>query len=126
MPKSKYVQAKEISDSTKKAVMIRQGFRSISNAFLTESTASFHHFVPRSAGGIGYEWNIVALTFDEHRAIHDHQPIKVNGRVRYTYEEFITLIRNHLILRYKNWSEENCKYRKRMTAEEYGVERITQ
>ena len=116
--------SKEISDNTKKAVMERQGYRSISNAFLTEQTASFHHFVPRSSSGVGYEWNVVALTFDEHRAIHDHQPIKVNGRERYSWEEFQTLMRNHLLLRYTNWSVANCKYRKHADYEDYGVERI--
>lgn len=116
--------SKEISDHTKKSVLARQGNRSISNAYLNENSASFHHFVPRSSSGVGYEWNIVALTFDEHRAIHDHQPIKVNGRERYSYDEFQTLIRNHLILHYRNWSEKNCKYQKHKTEEEYQVERI--
>lgn len=121
---SKYVQTKEISDKTKKAVLERQGYRSITNAYLNERTASFHHYIHRSASGIGYEWNIVALTFDEHRAVHDHQPIKVNGRVRYTYEEMDTLMRNHLILHYRNWSVDNCKYKKRMSEADYKVERI--
>lgn len=118
-----YNRSKEISERTKKAVLIRQGFRSVSNAFLTEQTASFHHFIPRSASGVGYEWNIVALTFDEHRAVHDHQPIKVNGKIRYTWDEFQTLIRNHLVLRYRHWSESKCKYIKRANEEDYGVER---
>lgn len=122
---STYNKSKEISETTKKAVLERQGNRSISNAYLSEGSASFHHFVPRSASGIGYEWNIVALTFDEHRAVHDHQPIKVNGKVRYTWEEFQTLMRNHLILRYRNWSVQNCKYKKNVSAADYGVERIT-
>lgn len=121
---SGYVNAKEISDKTKKAVLERQGYRSITNAYLTENNASFHHYVPRSSSGVGYEWNIVALTFDEHRAVHDHLPVKVNGRVRYSPEEMDTLMRNHLILRYKNWSRDNCKYKKRKSEAEYGIERI--
>ena len=121
---SKFTQAKEISEETKKAVLERQGYRSVSNAYLNERTASFHHFVPRSSSGVGYEWNIIALTFDEHRAVTDVKPIKVNGRIRYTYDEFQTIMRNHLLLRYKNWSIENCKYKKYKTEQEYGVERI--
>jgi len=123
---STFNNTKEISDKTKKAVLNRQGFRSVSGAFLNEQSASFHHYIPRSASGVGYEWNIVALTFDEHRAVHDHQPIKVNGRVRYTWEEFHTLMHNHLSLRYEHWSEDKCKYIKRFTEEEYGVERKDQ
>ena len=120
---SGYVQSKEISDKTKTAVLIRQGYRSVSKAFLTKESASFHHFIARSSSGVGYEWNIVALTFDEHRAVHDHQPIKVNGKVYYTWDEFQTIMRNHLVLRYKNWSEDNCKYKKRMSEADYKVER---
>lgn len=127
---SKYTEAKSITPETRKAVLRRQGNRSISGAYLTEDTASFHHFVPRSnakngGGGVGYEWNIIALTFDEHRAVHDHQDIKIGKRVRYTYEQFITLMRNHLIINYENWSEANCKYKKHLTEEEYGVVRRT-
>lgn len=120
---STFNNTKEISEATKKNVMTRQGGRSVSGAYLTEKTASFHHYIARSASGVGYEWNIVALTFDEHRAVHDHQPIKVNGKVRYTWEEFHTLMHNHLALRYRNWSEDKCKYKKRLTEEEYGIER---
>ena len=116
--------AKEISEATRKAVLLRQGSRSISGAYINENTASFHHFIPRSSSGVGYEWNIVAITFDEHRAVTDYKPIKVNGKIRYTYDEFQTLMRNHLILRYKNWSVENCKYKKYKSEQEYGVERI--
>ena len=121
----KYIEAKSITLETRKAVLERQNHRSISGAYLTEGTASFHHFVERSSGGVGYEWNIVALTFEEHRAIHDHQPIKVGRRVLYTYDQFITLIRNHLIISYEGWSEDKCKYRKYLEESEYGVVRRT-
>ena len=119
--KNTFNNTKDISVQTKKDVLNRQKNRSISGAFLTMETASFHHFIPRSASGVGYEWNIVALTFDEHRAVHDHQPIKVNGKIRYTWDEFMTLIRNHLVLNYRHWSESKCKYEK--YKEDYGVER---
>lgn len=122
---SKYTEAKTITLETRKSVLDRQNHRSISGRYLTEDTASFHHYVERSSGGVGYEWNIVALTFEEHRAIHDHQPIKIGKRVLYTYDQFITLIRNHLIINYEGWSEEKCKYKKYLEEQEYGVVRRT-
>ena len=122
---SKVKQAKSISLETRKSVLERQHYRSISGRYISESNASLHHFVERSSGGIGYEWNIVALTFEEHRAVHDHQPIKMGKRVLYTYDEFQTLMRNHLIINYENWSEQKCKFQKRLTEEEYGISRRT-
>ena len=116
---------KEIKDSTRDAVLIRQNNHSITGAWLGDCP-SFHHVVPRSASGVGFEWNIVALTFDEHRAYHDHKPIKVNGREYYTWEEFDTLLRNHLKLRYRNWSVERCKYHKYWGIEDYGIVREDQ
>ena len=123
MAKSKLTRLKEISPETKKKVYDRQHGRSITGAFISEERGSFHHFISRGQEGVGYEWNIVMLTFDEHRAYHDKQPIKVNGRNRYTVKEFETLMRNHLILNYDNWSVENCKVHKNYLEEEYGVTR---
>ena len=97
-----FKEAKQITTDTRRAVLERQNYKSISGRYLTEESASFHHYVERSSSGVGYEWNIVALTFEEHRAIHDHQPIKWGKRVLYTYDQFITLIRNHLIIHYEN------------------------
>lgn len=121
MAKSRLTKAKEISQETKKAVWDRQHGRSISGVALSPSNVEFHHVVPRSASGIGYEWNIVAITSDEHRWYHDHSNIKVNGRDRYTYLEFEILMKNHLKLRYENWSEERCRFRKYAEKEDYGV-----
>ena len=122
---SRYLEAKTITLDTRRAVLERQHNKSISGRYLTEGTASFHHYVERSSGGVGYEWNIVALTFEEHRAIHDHQPIKIGKRVLYTYEQFQTLIRNHLILNYEGWTDKSCKYRKYASEEQYGIVRRT-
>lgn len=123
MAKSVQTKAKEISAETKREVLERQGYRSISGVALTASNTEFHHYVFRSHGGVGYEWNIVAVTAEEHRAIHDHQPIKVNGRERYTWDEFQTLIHNHLCLRYAGWSKDKCKYKKYWAEEDYQVKR---
>lgn len=116
-------QAIEVTDKTKRAVIDRQKFMSISGASLFPNATEFHHVLPRSSSGVGYEWNIVALTFDEHRAYHDHQPIKVNGRVRYTWEEFDTLIHNHMKINYDDWSESKCKFQKYKEEEDYAVHR---
>ena len=122
---AKYKEAKQITLQTRKSVLERQHYRSISGRYLDESTASFHHYIERSSSGVGYEWNIIALTFEEHRAVHDHQPIKVGKRILYTYDQFCTLMRNHLIINYENWSEDLCKYHKHLLEEEYGVVRRT-
>lgn len=122
MPKSNYTKAKEISLKTKENVLKRQSNKSISGASLYNNNVDFHHVVFRSSSGVGYEWNIVALTSDEHRALHDKNIIEVNGRVRYTWQEFNTLIRNHLKIKYPNWSEEKCKYHKYWKETDYEIE----
>lgn len=122
MPKSNYTKAKEISLKTKENVLKRQSNKSISGASLYNNNVEFHHVVFRSSSGVGYEWNIVALTSDEHRALHDKNMIEVNGRVRYTNEEFEILIKNHLKIKYPNWSEDKCKYHKYWEEEDYEIE----
>ena len=123
MAKSKLTKAKEISYETKCKVLDRQGNRSISGVMLSPNNVEFHHVVYRSDSGIGYEWNIVALTRDEHRWVHDHQPIMVNGRVRYSWDEFNILMKNHLKKMYEGWSEYSCKFHKYWEEKDYGVTR---
>lgn len=123
MAKSKLTKAKEISFETKQKVLDRQGNRSISGVYLAPWNTDFHHVIYRSASGCGYEWNIVALTKDEHRWVHDHQSILVNGAKRYTWDEFNILMKNHLKLHYDGWSEERCKVRKYAEESDYGVTR---
>lgn len=120
---SKLTRAKEVSEATKKAVLERQNFRSISGVYLVGKQVEYHHFISRGCEGIGAEWNICAITKEEHRAYHDGANIKVNGADYYTSEEFKTLMRNHLILNYCNWSEEACKYKKFVDLKDYGVKR---
>jgi len=123
MGKSNLTKAKEISFETKQRVLDRQGNRSISGLYLADWNTDFHHVIYRSAEGIGAEWNIVALTKEEHRWVHDHQPIQVNGKQRYSWDEFNILMKNHLKLNYDGWSEEKCKFKKGKSFDEYGVER---
>ena len=123
MAKSKLTKAKEISYETKQKVLDRQGNRSVSGVYLAPYNIEFHHVIPRSASGVGYEWNIVALTKEEHRLYHDHCSIPANGKERYTWLEFDILMKNHLKMRYEGWSEEKCKVRKYAEESDYKVNR---
>ena len=122
MPKSNFTKAKEITPKTKGNVLKRQNNRSISGTLLTDN-AEYHHVIYRSSSGVGYEWNIVAITPDEHRALHDKKDIYVNGRKRYSWQEFEILCKNHLKLKYRNWSESKCKYHKYWKEADYEIER---
>lgn len=113
-----------ISENTKKAVLERQNNLSIFGQWLGNGV-EFHHVCTSGLGekGVGYEWNVVALNPQEHRAITDHKPIVINGRVRYSYEEAITLIKNHLKINYPNWCESKCKVKKGYKESDYGIKR---
>lgn len=113
MAKSKLTKFKEISLETKRIVLERQGYRSISGVYIPDiQHGSFHHVIGRGNEGIGLAYNIVALTPDEHRWYHDKADIKVNGRKRYSYIEFEILMKNHLKIEYPGWREELCKFHK--------------
>lgn len=112
----------EISNETRQEVYQRQkGFSPFGNWL--GNSCDYHHVVNSGLGvkGVGYEWNIIALTREEHRSIHDHQPIKVNGLIKYTYEEAITIMKNHLKICYPNWCEEKCKVHKGWEIKDYKI-----
>lgn len=119
MAKSKLTKAKEISYETKVKVLEEQGNRSITGVYLAPWNTDFHHIVYRSSGGIGLSFNIVALTKEEHRCVHDHQPIPVNGKIRYSWDEFNILIKNRKKLLYPHWSEEACTFHKYWDEQDY-------
>ena len=121
--KSEQTKTKEISRETKQIVLQRQHYKSISGVALTEQSAVFHHVIFRSQQGVGYDFNIVALTWEEHRLYHDHKNIVVNRKPRYTWEEFETLMKNHLKLNYNGWTEDKCKYKKYFDEKDYGITR---
>lgn len=128
MAKSKATKMKEISMATKNEVLDRQHNRSITGVYLTPYNVTFHHVIERGSGsGVGLAFNIVALTFDEHRAYHDKQPIIVNGRKRYTWMEFEILMKNYLKIHYPGWTEEACSIHKYWEVKDYwnaiGIER---
>jgi len=60
------------------------------------------HYIPRSAGGLGIEQNIVTLTLEEH---HDYD----NGGKRKEYGE---KIREYLMSKYPGWDESKLIYRR--------------
>lgn len=119
--KGDYSKAKEITLKTKEIVLKRQNYNSISGVSLTGKEIEFHHVVPRGVGGVGYAFNIVAITKQEHRELTDHLDITINGKPYLTYKEFDTLCKNHLKLNYTNWSEKGCKYHKGWIEEDYGI-----
>lgn len=121
MTKSNFTKAKEVTNKTKRIVLERQNYKSISGVLLTIGNTEFHHVRPRSSSGVGYEWNIVALTIEEHKAVTDHTDIKFYGRKRWSYEKFNTLIKNHLKIHYPNWTYKACKYQKGYEVEDYGI-----
>lgn len=121
MAKSKFIKAKEVSDKTKRIVLERQNYKSISGATLTLGNTEFHHVRPRSSSGVGYEWNIVAITSQEHREYHDKNDITFYGKKRYKWKEFDTLIKNHLKINYPNWTYARCKYEKGWELKDYGL-----
>ena len=118
MAKSKATKMKEMSFKTKCEVMDRQCSRSLTKVYL--SHPSFHHVVERGAGsGVGLAFNVVALTFEEHRAVHDHQPIIVNGKQMYTWDEFQIVMKNYLKVQYPAWTEEACHIHKYWSEQDY-------
>lgn len=120
--KSRQTITKQITEATRMAVLQRQNNRSITGVYLTES--HIHHYISRGQQGIGYEWNLVALTPDEHRQYHDGGWVYVNGGKRYSHDELTTLMRNHLLKCYEGWTEERCKYHKEWNSyQDYGVSR---
>lgn len=124
MARSKLTKLKEITQKTREEVWNRQHGRSISGVALNPYNVEFHHVISRGNEGIGLAYNIVAITSEEHRWYHDHRNIKVNGRDRYTFEEFTALMKNHLKIYYPKWTENGCKYHKGWTEEDYwkGIE----
>lgn len=119
--KGDYTKAKQITTRTKEKVFKRQNGKSILSGETITLEQCCCHFIGRGLGGVGYEWNIVGLTADEHRLLDENKPIIVRGKVRYTNQEAQTLIRNHLILNYSGWSVDKCKYKKWFEEQDYGV-----
>ena len=97
--KHRRTKATDITSSVRKVVALRDnglcivcGRQGISNA----------HIVPRSAGGLGIEQNIVTLCPDHH---HEYD----NGKNKDYYKEKIYTYIQSL---YPNWQEENMIFRK--------------
>lgn len=118
MAKSKQTKAHEISKETKMKVWERQKGKSIFSGISITPEMCCCHYVSRGRGGLGEEWNIFGCYqgygIDEHRLFDEHKPI---GNL--THEQCVTVLKNHFKIKYKNWSEDKCKYKKGV--EDYGV-----
>lgn len=118
--KSKQTKAHEITQKTKETVYIRQRGRSIFPPH-KEITVDMCccHYIPRSRGGLGEEWNIFGCYqtpwLDEHK-MYDRQI-----RSNLSHEEMEEIIIRHFKENYDGWDEEKCKYRKYVT--DYGIRR---
>lgn len=122
--KGDFTKAKQISKETKQAVYDRQhGMSLFSHHPITVEMCCCHYVGRGEKSGVGYEWNIVGLTPEEHRELDLNKPITVNGREKYTNKEAHALIHNHLMKMYLGWSREKCSYHKWFTEEDYGVRR---
>jgi len=122
--KSKLTKAKEITSKTKQIVWERQnGVSILSGIAITKEMCCCHYVGRGEKSGVGYEWNIVGLTPQEHFQLDNNMPIEVNGRIRYTNEQAQTIIGNHLKLHYNGWTREKCSYIKYFDEKDYGITR---
>lgn len=96
---SKRSKACDIPQRVRQAVYERDMGASIISGLPGISNA---HYIPRSAGGLGIEQNIVTLTLEEH---HDYD----NGGKR---KEYKALIKAYLMSKYPNWNEDELVYQK--------------
>lgn len=126
--KSKQTKAHEITRETKEKVWQRQKGKSLFAPYKNISVEMCCcHYIPRSRGGLGEEWNIFGCyqtpyANDEHDAFdHKLSDNQVKQLTNLTPDQMVTVVRNHLIENYDNWSEENCRYKKYV--EDYGVRR---
>ena len=124
MAKGDLTKAKQISPETKKKVWERQNGRSVVSGFPISVEMCCCHFIGRGEkSGVGYEWNVVGLTTDEHRLLDENKPLKINGRIRYSNAEMQTIIHNHLVENYEGWALAKCSYHKYWKEEDYDVKR---
>lgn len=118
------VAVRRINEITRQNVRKRQDFRSITGIWLGESGGHMHHFISRGRSGVGFEWNLILMTDDEHQQYHNGGLVRVNGtNIVYTHEEFTDKMRDYLISQYDGWSEERCRFHKFWEYKDYKVQR---
>lgn len=127
MAKGDYTKAKKITQKTKQAVYERQKGRSILSGIPISISMCCCHFVGRGEkSGVGYEWNIVGLTPEEHMFLDQNKPMwfYINGNVKaLTNAEMQQKIEQHLKENYIGWSREKCSYHKYWEEKDYEVYR---
>ncbi|MBR2870643.1 MAG: HNH endonuclease [Clostridia bacterium] len=97
--KTKRSKACDISQKVKKIVWERDnGLCILCNSSNAMPNA---HFIPRSAGGLGIEENIVTLCLDCHRKF-DQTTLRPILREK---------IKKYLARKYENWNEEDLYYK---------------
>lgn len=121
--KGDFTKAKSISPKTKKAVWERQRGKSILSGKPITISECCCHYIARSASGVGYEWNIIGLTFEEHRALDTYKGINIGSSVVLPNSVAKNVIKTHLMSNYDGWSEEKCKYIKYFEEKDYEVNR---
>ena len=124
MAKGDFTKAKQITPATKQKVWERQKGRSIISGLPITVEMCCCHFIGRGEkSGVRYEWNIVGLTPEEHRALDENKPLIVNKRERFSNREMQTIIHNHLVENYEGWTLAKCSYHKYWGEKDYDVKK---
>lgn len=117
--KSKKAQATSIPRSVKEKVWARQKGRSLFAPYTPITVEECCcHFIPRSKGGLGIEENVFGCVQrpyrNEHLMFDGNELVSPTEAKKYNLsrDEMKTVVRNHLILHYPGWSEENLVYKK--------------
>lgn len=130
MAKGDFTKAKQITQKTKQAVYERQKGRSILSGQPITISMCCCHFVGRGEkSGVGYEWNIVGLTPEEHMMLDQNRPLwiyKSNSVTKLENSEMHQMIEEHLKENYNGWSKEKCSYHKYWEEKDYEVYRTYQ
>ena len=92
----------DIRVDVKKAVWIRDNYRCIFCGTLVPISCANAHYIPRSAGGLGIEKNIVTAC----NKCHHEQDNGLNTKI---YDEFVE---NYLKNKYSNWNKDDLIYKK--------------
>ena len=108
----------EISQKTRRKVMERQDGLSITGRSLGNGV-NYHHIVSKGSEGVGYEFNVIALTPDEHIEYHRGSSILTEHKGKLNRKEFDQFIDDYMKQIYSNWSRDKCKYVPGWTEEDY-------
>ena len=80
---------------------------------------NYHHIVSKGSEGVGYEFNVIALTPDEHIAYHRGSAVLTEFKTIRNRKEFDQFIDDYMKNFYPNWSRSKCKYVPGWSEEDY-------